>query len=225
MIQPNDSETTVRNLRDGPWYWAPKSVIQEKGRVVGFLALAVYHFLASMVDTRQSCFPSQVLIAKLLGCSRTSVTGAIKKLEIHGLIRVIRQAKSNNRYALLKVASSPDRHTMSTGNPSDVTPDDTNDIRLSKIDTSERDVQIQNHFLPGGNNPSPSREEILAADLAGALNEPNELPLYISFANTYPESFLRETLSTVSQTPRHRIKKSRAALFTYLVKRYGHRAA
>lgn len=225
MTQPSKSSLLIRNLRDGPWYWAPKAIIREKAKSVGFLALAVYHFLASMVDTRQMCFPSQMLIAKNLSCSRTSVTGAIKKLEACGLIRVLREKRARNIYELLRVSSDPDRHTTSATEPIMVNPNDTNDIRLSRIGTYERNVVIEDNPPLSKESSSSGRTEVLASDLATALNEPNELPLYISLANRYPESFLRETLSTVNQTPRHKIKKSRGALFTYLVKRYGHRSA
>lgn len=213
---------TVRSLRDGQWYWAPRVVVQEMAQALGFLALAVYHFLASMVDGDQTCFPSQTHIGERLGCSRTSVTGAIKTLESHGLIRVIRLGKSQNKYQLLKVGGSPDRPAMSIGETLNVNPDDTNDIRITRSDTDERHVSSQEKDSQKDFKPT-TREEVLAHDLATALNEPEELPLYLSLVKAYSEPFLRETLAKVNQTPRHRIKKSRAALFTYLLRHYGKR--
>jgi DNA-binding transcriptional MocR family regulator len=213
----------VRSFQDGQWYWAPRIVIQEMSKDLGFLALAVYHFLASMVDSKQTCFPSQTRMAEALGCSRTSVTRAVKILEAQKLIRVIREGNSPNRYQLLKVGSQSAQPQMSTDEHLNVNPDDTNDIRLSKSSTGVRHFHSQGNRQPKYFKPE-TREEILAFDLATALNEPDELPFYLSFAQTYPESFLRETLSRVNQTPRHRIKKSRAALFTYLVRRYGNGA-
>jgi biotin operon repressor len=220
MIEKAQKANTVRSLRDGPWYWAPRVVIQEMAKVLGFLALAVYHFLASMADGDQTCFPSQTHIAERLGCSRTSVTGAIKALEAHGLVRVIRMGKSQNKYQLLKVGGSPDRPAMSIRETLNVNPDDTNDIRLTRSGTDERHVSSQEEE-PQKNFKPTTREEVLAHDLATALNEPEELPLYLTFVKAYSEPFLREILAKVNQTPRHRIKKSRAALFTYLVRRYG----
>lgn len=210
----------ARSLRDGQWYWAPKTVIQEMARETGFLALAVYHFLASMADGRQVCFPSQTYIAERLGCSRSSVTRAIKTLESKGLIRVDREGMDQNSYRLLRVGGGTGAPPMSAGAPFDVNGCDTNDIRLTKGDTNERDVS--NRKKPSSETFQPaSEEELLARDLAVALNEADEISFYLSLVRTYSESFLRETLAKVNETPRHRIKKSRAALFTYLVRRYG----
>ena len=53
---------------------------------------------------------------------------------------------------------------MSIPEPLKVNPEDTNDIRLTKIDTNERDVLIQESF---SNEFHPAnREEVLAHDLA-----------------------------------------------------------
>src|SRR3972149_4471340 len=137
-MPPHDEHgIPARSLRPAPWYWGPKAVIQERASTIGFLSVAVYHFLACMVDTREVCYPSQMFIAKNLGCSRTSVTGAIKKIEACGLIRVFREEKYRNKYELLRVSGSPDRHVMSIPEPLKVNPEDTNDIRLTKIDTNE----------------------------------------------------------------------------------------
>jgi hypothetical protein len=60
----------------------------------------------------------------------------------------------------------------------------------------------------------------LALDLAQGLNDAKGLPLYVFYARKYPESFLRMTLGAVKEIPREKIKKSRAALFNYLVQQY-----
>lgn len=65
-----------------------------------------------------------------------------------------------------------------------------------------------------------SREELLALDLAVALDDPRGLPLYLSYARRFPESFLRQVLGEVKEMPSERIKKSRAALFNHLVHKY-----
>ena len=69
-------------------------------------------------------------------------------------------------------------------------------------------------FRPG------TRLELLALDLATALNDRKSLPVYLSYARKYPESFLRRILGEVKEIPAGKIKKSRAALFGYLVKKY-----
>ena len=64
-----------------------------------------------------------------------------------------------------------------------------------------------------------SREELLALDLAEGLGDQAGLPLYRSYAKKYPEAILREVLSTIRQIPDKQIKKSRGALFNYLIKK------
>jgi len=65
-----------------------------------------------------------------------------------------------------------------------------------------------------------TREELLAFDLAEALDDRRSLPVYLSYARKYPESFLRNILGNVKEIPISKIKKSRAALFNFLIKKY-----
>lgn len=71
-------------------------------------------------------------------------------------------------------------------------------------------------------NPSvfKTREELLAYDLATALNDLPAFPLYLSYARKYPESLLREVLGRVKEVPPSKIKKNYGALFNYLIQQY-----
>lgn len=60
-------------------------------------------------------------------------------------------------------------------------------------------------------------EEMLAIDLAQTLNDYDALPLYKKYALQYKEAFLRRILEKVMSIEDKKIKKSRGALFTYLV--------
>ena len=63
-----------------------------------------------------------------------------------------------------------------------------------------------------------------AHELAQELDDLKSLSLYESYVQNYPASFLRTILIEVLGVPAHMIRKSRAALFTYLVRKYGERA-
>ena len=65
-----------------------------------------------------------------------------------------------------------------------------------------------------------TREELLAYDLSQALNDRNGLALYLSYSKRFPESLLRQTLGEVMEIPQEMIKKSRAALFNYLISKH-----
>ncbi len=64
----------------------------------------------------------------------------------------------------------------------------------------------------------------LAYDIADALNDRDATSLYISYARKYPESFLKKTLQKVLSIPDNKIRKTRGALFTYLVQQHGQRS-
>lgn len=68
------------------------------------------------------------------------------------------------------------------------------------------------------------KENKLAIELGEVLNDMKSLQQYKAFARKFSEEFLREQLLIVLSTPDHKIRKSRAAYFTFLVKqheRYG----
>ena len=65
-----------------------------------------------------------------------------------------------------------------------------------------------------------SKSELLAHDLAEALNDRNHYTIYLSYAKQYSESFLRRVLAETKMTPDRKIRKSRSALFNYLVYHY-----
>ncbi|MGV3598049.1 MAG: hypothetical protein ACO1PI_09280 [Bacteroidota bacterium] len=66
-----------------------------------------------------------------------------------------------------------------------------------------------------------SQNNKLAQEIAVALNDMEALPLYVSFTQKYSESFLRKILLRVLSVPDHKIKRTRGALFTYLVQQNG----
>jgi len=68
-----------------------------------------------------------------------------------------------------------------------------------------------------------STEKQFARELASTLNDWGSLELYEAYVLNYPEAILRTILTEVMSVPEHKIKKSRAALFTFLVKKYGNR--
>jgi DNA-binding MarR family transcriptional regulator len=204
----------IRDLRNGDWYWIHKAVIQEYEQKVGAVGIVVYSFLASLADSDQRCFPSQRYIAESLGYSRSYINEVLKVLERNGLIRIER--KGHHRvYYLLKVRCQLKRTQMSTIPNLNVNYTDTNDNKLTR-NINNNDTVDKNFegFKP------ETREELLALDIANALNDQRSLPLYLSYAKRHPEPLLRRLLGEVEEIPPEKIKKSKAALFNHLIKRY-----
>jgi len=65
-----------------------------------------------------------------------------------------------------------------------------------------------------------SKSTELAMDIATALGDHKNLALYISYSRKYPIWLLRKVLGEVKEIPSEKIKKSRGALFNYLVQKY-----
>jgi hypothetical protein len=65
-----------------------------------------------------------------------------------------------------------------------------------------------------------TREGQLARYLAEGLNDTKSIRYYFSVSLDYSERYLKEIYRKTKETPDHKIKKSRGALFAYLVKKY-----
>jgi len=68
-----------------------------------------------------------------------------------------------------------------------------------------------------------SKEEKLAEELADTLSDQESLPFYRDLVLKYSETFLREKLKKVMSIPQEQIRKTRGALFTYLISQHEHR--
>lgn len=119
-MKETNTKIEVRDLRNGNWYWIHRAVIKEYTPKVGATSIAVYNFLASCVDTHQSCFPSQKYIAERIGYSRATVNKAIQILEEHKLIKIEKRSRYHCVYHLLKVSSYASKTQKSSKGNSDV---------------------------------------------------------------------------------------------------------
>jgi biotin operon repressor len=213
----NEQNSEVRNFNDGEWCWINKSVIQEYTPKVGPIGITVYCFLASMVDSEQKCFPSQKYIAEKLGCSRATVSRTLKRLESNGLIRIEKRNRYHCAYQLSRVSNTDETQMSHTGN-SDLHQSYTNDNYLIR---NINDIDIEKSLNEQGKEFTPrTRAELLALDLADALNDRKALALYLSYSRRFPESLLRKALGEAKEMPEEQIRKSRAALFNHLVRKY-----
>ncbi len=64
----------------------------------------------------------------------------------------------------------------------------------------------------------------LAQEIAHTLKDEDSLALHLQLVRTYTEEHLRSVLNKVMSIPEDKIKKSRAALYTFLInqqRRYG----
>lgn len=60
-------------------------------------------------------------------------------------------------------------------------------------------------------------EIALAREIAGALNDMDSMVLHLLLVRKYKESYLRKQLQKALSIPEEKIKRNRAALYTFLV--------
>lgn len=216
----SESKTQIRELKNGEWYWVDKIIIQKYVPKIGIMGFVVYSFLASLADSNQKCFPSQKYIAEKLGCSRSTINKTIKVLAKYGIIKKEIKNRYHCTYSLVKIRCKEEETQMSHTGNSGVSQMDTNDKkRIRNNNNIDKEGQRTSKFYPFKKFTPRTREELLAEDLAKNLDDYQGLPLYISYAKKYPESFLRKILGQVKEVPKEKIKRSRGALFNHLVQR------
>lgn len=64
------------------------------------------------------------------------------------------------------------------------------------------------------------QEVRLANEIADALNDRGSLMLFLHFTRKYKEEYLKKILEKVMSIPEEKIKKTRGALYTYLITHY-----
>jgi len=218
----SNEKNEIRHIRNGNWYWINKKVLQLFSRRLKTSGLSVYNALASFANSKnQTCFPTQKSIARLIGLSRRTVLRKIKQLKMLELLRVEKR-RGRCLYHLLKPKVTNEIQGCDKRDTHDVTPENTNKNYITRINNNNID-NINFHFLKSkafkGFKPE-TREELLALDIARELNDLKSLPVYLSYARKYPEGFLRSLLGEVKEIKPEKIKKGRAALFNYLIKKY-----
>ncbi len=92
------------------------------------------------------------------------------------------------------------------------------DINKLNIDINDR-PKLSNEF----NSLFLTKDGLLAGDLAEGLEDEEGFKFYLSVCRKYPEELLREILSQVRHIPADKIKRSKGALFNYLLKNYENR--
>ena len=217
-----NEENNIRKLKAGSWYWVDKIIIQKYVPKIGTMGFTVYSFLASLADSNQSCFPSQKYIAESIGCSRSTVNRTIKVLVKYELVRKERKDRYHCIYSLIKVrCKAEETQKLHTGN-SDLSQRNINDNKQIRNNNNiDKKKKWSSKFRAFKEFQPRTKEELLAIDLATALDDYQGLSFYISLAKKYPERLLRRILEQVKEVPKEKIRKSRGALFNYLVQKNG----
>jgi len=98
--------------------------------------------------------------------------------------------------------------------------------RLGYIDIDSIDNDKKNLYKIDIDNidkePTSSLDDsgALARKIAGAFNDEQNLPLYLNYCRKYPKEVILEGFRKVKEIPQSKIRKTRGALFNYLVQKY-----
>jgi len=88
---------TIRDQRNGDWYWIHKTVYEQYAAKIGIIGLGLYNAFCYYANhNSQVAFPSLVKLEKDLGISRPTILKHVKVLEDNGLVRVTRRRGRNN---------------------------------------------------------------------------------------------------------------------------------
>jgi len=94
---------TIRDQRNGNWYWISRTVYQKYAPKIGAIGLALYNAYASYAFDKQEVFPSQTTIAKKLKITIPTLIKYDKKLVKYKLIHIYKREGKSNIITLLKV--------------------------------------------------------------------------------------------------------------------------
>jgi DNA replication protein DnaD len=130
-----DEKAKVRDVRNGDWYWISKVVLDEYGKKIQPIGIAIYNCLAEYANQEGFCFPSHKHIAEKIGSSISSVQRGIRILIKLGLISKKRK-RLHNVYYLLKIDRSDRPNSKQIGQP---------DQHIGHIDRSDRSMGTTNN--------------------------------------------------------------------------------
>ena len=74
------------------------------------------------------------------------------------------------------------------------------------------------------NSSKPTKREHLAFMIADAFNDLGQIKLYVTYCKKHPLVIIHRAFAEAKAYPEARIKKSRAAIFFYLLKTYAHQS-
>ncbi|GAF91316.1 unnamed protein product [marine sediment metagenome] len=213
-------EIEIRSIKRGKWYWIDKSILKNYASELKSSGLAVYNVLAYFANSKtQSCFPTQRTIANLIGLSRRTVSRKIRLFKNKGLIAVERM-NGRFKYFLLYPKESKVHRACDKKDTSVETRGNTNKNNRIRINNNVNEDKKTFNMKSFKEFKPMTRKELLASDLAKGLNDSKSLPFYLSVVRQYPEPLLMKLLGEVREIPSENIKKSRAALFNYLLQQY-----
>jgi len=198
------------------WFTMPKFIFKVLSLTIGPLGLAIYSLLAAHADSNYRSKMNYNKVRIKIGCTNSEAIRVLHHLEDLHLIKSEPTNGKTKSYKLLWIPpwgklvenvekiSSPYRIEYSINNKFD-------------IDTIINELIIKRKM-------NQQQETQFAYELAEALDDKDAIQMYIAYVNRFPESLLREILVKVLAVPDEKIRKTRGALFNYLIQQHAAKA-
>jgi|GEM_PF-4493708 len=160
--------------------------------------IRIYLELLSQTDSVETSHSVRPLgLAKELGVGLKTINRALRRLERLGLIS---RWPSRNNYTVCRI------QIRYPGKEKEQTAGSTAIPRNGHFEAPLPDIQ--------------ARRDLLVQDIGRTLGDFGNLSFYRALCRIYTEPAIRQALSEVRQTPDSQIKKSKTALFLYLLKKH-----
>ncbi|MCK9421233.1 MAG: hypothetical protein M0Q38_01405 [Bacteroidales bacterium] len=200
----------------------PTTLLRKSSLVLGVNGLAIYSLLAAYANKNFRSRLEYHKISRKLGCTKLEAIMALHKLENLHLIKAEPQNSRTKSYQLLWIPPWGKIWGKDCGKSGE---------RIFKLPCPYRfdysikykianDIDGTVNKLSFNNNMNQSEETQLAYELAEALNDQEAIQMYIAYTNRFPEALLREILVKVLSVPDYKIRKTRGALFNYLIQQH-----
>ena len=176
--------------------------------------------LSTFMNAEGNCFPSQEALAKALGSSRTAVTKRMKSLlafrwQGNPLVSA-RKVRSNNGKFDNTIYTILPESSLRIFDNKENKPSHVNASHVAGGHTNKN--QTNNKIFNTVTEKKMSRTDPLAVELAVAMDDTRSLDYYRKMVKQYPASVLLRARGEVLEEKN--IKKSRGAMFAYLVKKH-----
>lgn len=204
------------------WFYVPRALFHRLSQVLGIKALALYCLLSAYSDDNFRCKVTFKRINQKLGFSTFETIVGLHNLQTLHLIRLESGRNKTKIYQLLwvpewgklwgKVRDKPIIPTIYN-----------NRLDRSKERRIDIEVDSSEDNLINHNTMSQNEKTQLAYELAEALGDQEAIQMYVAYANRFPEALLREILVRVLAVPQHKIRRTRGALYNYLIQQHANK--
>jgi len=218
-------KSSKKKGNENRWFSMPTALFRKSSLILGANGLAIYSLLAAYADENFRSRLEYHKISRKLGCTKLEAIMALHELENLHLINAQPQNSRTKSYQLLWIPPWGKTCGKSWGKNEQKSAKKTRPYRFEYSIKYKivNDIDGAVNKLSFNNNMNQTDQTQFAYELAEALNDQEAIQMYIAYVNRFPEPLLREILVKVLSVPDYKIRKTRGALFNYLIQHHAHK--